>query len=187
MAGMAGAPGAWATCPAKTADDWWANIVTPAAPPAPPVYSQTIPPPGVEFWLRPANEPPSAASAWANVGQVAAPVVAAAVVVVVADVAAVDDGEVAGVVVGDVGLVVALVPPELQPVITRPAVRAPTAITIRRLSTRRNLRPSPSSGKGHGFDQAGALGAMPVDNPRSEPCFTPGRQMGKPALKRLME
>ena len=53
MAGMAGAPGAWATWPAKTAADWWAKIVTPAFPPGPPVYSQTIPPPGVEFCTGP--------------------------------------------------------------------------------------------------------------------------------------
>jgi hypothetical protein len=97
------------------------------------------PPPGVEVWLRSAYVPPRAASAWATVGQVAALVVAAAVV-------GVEDGEVAG---GDVGLVggdsapvvaVALLPPELHPVMTRPTARAPAA-TIRRLSVPGNLRP----------------------------------------------
>lgn len=46
MLGMAGAPGAWATCPAKTVADWCANMVTPALPVLL-VYSQTIPPPAV--------------------------------------------------------------------------------------------------------------------------------------------
>jgi hypothetical protein len=52
MLGMAGFPGAWATCPAKTVADWCAKIVTPALP-EPPVYSQTTPPPGVEVEIGP--------------------------------------------------------------------------------------------------------------------------------------
>ena len=58
-------------------------MVTPALPAAP-VYSQTIPPPGVEVWMGPLKEPPRAVSAWASVGHLAAPLVAAAVVVVLA-------------------------------------------------------------------------------------------------------
>jgi hypothetical protein len=52
MLGIAGLPGAWATCPAKTAADVCAKIVTPALPEAP-VYSQTSPPPGIEFEIGP--------------------------------------------------------------------------------------------------------------------------------------
>jgi hypothetical protein len=50
--GIAGAPGALATWPAKIAALWCANIAAAAFPP-PPVYSQTIPPPAVEVRIGP--------------------------------------------------------------------------------------------------------------------------------------
>ena len=130
---MAGAPGAWATCPAKTAADWWAKIVTPALPAAP-VYSQTIPPPGVGVWIGPLKEPPRAVSAWASVGHFAAPVVATAVVVVPAGAAVVAVGAAVVALVDedeDVVLVVPLVLLDPQAVRTRPTARAPTATRAR--------------------------------------------------------
>ena len=78
--------------------------------------------------MGPLNEPPSAASAWASVGQVATPVVTATVVDVVVGGALVDVEEVVGVVVE---VVEALVLPDPQPARTTPNT-TPTADTIRR-------------------------------------------------------
>ena len=77
--GIAGAPGAWATCPAKTVAVWCAYIATAAMPPAP-VYSHRIPPPRSPVRIDPLWETPSAASACAKVGQVGAPAATGAVV-----------------------------------------------------------------------------------------------------------
>ena len=104
-------------------------MVTPALPAAP-VYSQTIPPPGVGVCIGPLKEPPRAASAWARVGHVAAPVVATAVVVVAAGAAVVAVGAVVDE-DGDVVVVVELVLLDPQPVRARPTARAPIANGIR--------------------------------------------------------
>lgn len=146
IAGIAGSPGAWATCPAKTVADWLAKIVTPAVPPVPPVYSHTIPLPGVDVWIGPLKVPPSAASAWAKVGHVAAPVVTAPVVVVLAggELAggAVEDAEVGGVVVE---LVAAPGLPDPQPATTKPTKAH--AASAARLSTPVTLDPDRCPGQ----------------------------------------
>jgi len=128
IAGIAGAPGALVTCPAKTAADWCAKIATAAFPPAPPVYSHTMPPPRVAVWTGPLKEPPRADSAWLTGGQMAVPVVAATVVVVVGADVAVDDG-----VVVDEGveLVVGLELPDPQPARSSPTAKAPAANAVR--------------------------------------------------------
>src|ERR1700688_800262 len=85
-----------ATCPAKTGALWCANIVTPAFSIAvAAVYSQTIPPPPAGVRIGPRSETPSAALAWASVGQVAAPAVTTGVGVELAAGAVVADGAVA--------------------------------------------------------------------------------------------
>jgi hypothetical protein len=76
-----------------------------------------IPLPGVDVWIGPLKVPPSAPSAWASVGHVAALVDTATVVVVLAGGAVVDDGEVVGRVVE---LVAGLVLPDPQPATTKP-------------------------------------------------------------------
>ncbi len=131
---MAGSPGAWATCPANTDADWWAKMVTPALPPLP-VYSQTIPPAGIEVVIGPLNVPPSAVLAWASVGQVAAVVDAGAVVagaVVVAGAAVVVLIE-AAVVAGDLAIevVVELLLDEPQAASNTPTVKAPAMKRVR--------------------------------------------------------
>ncbi len=93
----------------------------------------------------PVKEPPSAVSAWASVGHVATPVVAAAAVVVLTG-GAVVDGAVDAV-GADVGLVVELELPELQAASTTPATRAPTTVVIR-LVTRSTIRRCRRRGKG---------------------------------------
>lgn len=116
MLGIAGAPGAWATCPADTAADWCAKTVT-------------IPPPGVGVVLGPLQEPPSAVFASASVGQVAALVVAAAVVGTAAVVRVVEGAVLAE---GDAdGVVGDLLLPELQRVKIRSTVRPLPAKSIR--------------------------------------------------------
>src|SRR5450631_827556 len=82
IAGITGAPGALATCPAKIAGVMWAKIATAAFPPAP-VYSQTIPMPFTELLVGPLSETPSAASTWVKVGHLAAPEVTAGAFVAV--------------------------------------------------------------------------------------------------------
>jgi hypothetical protein len=154
IAGMAGAPGAWATCPAKTLALWCANIVTPALPAAPPVYSHTIPPPAVAVWTKFPNETPSAVFAWVRVGHVDAPVVAAPVVGVFSGGAEVADavvvGEDVGEVVGEeVGLALGLPLPDPQPVSPMPTTRTPMAQDVR-LCTAMTIRPCPSADKRRG-------------------------------------
>ena len=124
--GIAGAPGALATCRANIAADWCANIATAAVSVAvAPVYSQTIPPPPADLWVGPLSETPSAVLAWAKVGQVAVPVGTAGGVVVLAGAALVAEGVVAeGAVVGD-DVEVALGVLLLQAVRTRPTIKTP--------------------------------------------------------------
>ena len=133
----------------KTAALWCANIVTPAIPPpAPPVYSQTSPPPGVAVRIGPLSEAPSAASAWASVGQVAAPAVTAAVVTVLWGGAVVGDAAVVVVAdAADVGLAEGALLPDPQPVRTRPTAKAPAAKGTR-LFTATTIRPCHLSDKG---------------------------------------
>jgi len=92
------------------------------------MYSHTMPPPRVAVWTGPLKEPPRAVSAWFSGGQVAAPAVAATVVVVLPDVVAVDDG----VVVDEDGeLVVGLELPDPQPARSSPTAKAPAANAVR--------------------------------------------------------
>jgi len=96
------------------------------------VYSQTMPPPAVEFEIGPLYVAPRAAFAWAKVGQVAAVVVAvdvgapAVVVVLTAD-AAVVDGEV-DVVVGE--LLLDPHAPSTRPVTSAPTARIPPFLMV---------------------------------------------------------
>src|ERR1700678_4015332 len=102
-----------------------------------------MPPPGVAVWTGPLSDTPRGVSAWAIVGQVAAPVVTAAVVVVCggAVVAAAEvvaaDAEVVGLADG---------PLDPQPVTTRPATRAPMTRGVR-------LGTGPTIGPGSGGDK----------------------------------
>ena len=94
-----------------------------------------MPPPRVAVWTGPAKDPPSAASAWLNDGQVAAPVVAATVVVVLGDEVVLGDDVVVdeGVVVeNDVDVVAGPALPDPQPVRIRPIASAPSATAVRR-------------------------------------------------------
>jgi len=130
---MAGLPGAWATCPAKTAGDWWAKIVTPALPELL-VYSHSSPPPAIGVEIGPLKVAPRAALAWASVGQVAAPVVWAAVVVLTAGAlvaagAAVDEG-------GFEEVVVELLLLDPQPASASPAIRVPPVNHLRLFTVR---------------------------------------------------
>ena len=146
MLGMAGFPGVWATWPANTVVERWAKIVTPAFP-APPGYSQTMPPPGIGVEVGPVEDPPSAVLACASVGHVAAVVAAAAVVGTASVVAVVDGAEAAEVAAvldggGDVE-VVKLVLPDPHPASNKPIESEPPASntrlmrpTLRRGSTR---------------------------------------------------
>ena len=128
IAGITGAPGALATCPAKTAAVMWAKIATAAFPPAP-VYSQTIPMPFTEDRIGPLSEAPIAASTWVNVGHLAAPVVTAGVVIAVLPGAAVVAGEAVvadgAMVVDDVELAPLPLLPDPQPVTANPAITTP--------------------------------------------------------------
>lgn len=127
--GIAGFPVAWATCPANTAALLWAKIATPALP-EPLVYSQTMPPPGVDVVIGPPYVAPRAVFAGARVGQVAAVFVAddadvTAVVVLTAG-AAVVDGEV--VVVDE--LLLDPHAPRTRPVISAPTARNPPVLMV---------------------------------------------------------
>src|ERR1700688_3075366 len=160
-----------ATCPAKTAGLWCANIVTPAFSTAvAAVYSQTIPPPPHGVRIGTLSETPSAALAWASVGQIAAPAVTAAGVVALPGGAVVADGAVAdgavgeGAVAEEVGLAVGLLLPDPQAVRTRPVITAP-AIKRARLSTTRAYARVHKTGVHRGSRH----GAEPTPSARSAP------------------
>ena len=94
------------------------------------MYSHTTPPPGVDVVTGPLYVAPSAAFAWARVGQVAAAVVAddvgvAAVVVLTAGAAVVDGA--LEVVVDE--LLLDPQAPRTRPVISAPAARNPPFLT----------------------------------------------------------
>jgi hypothetical protein len=144
-AGIAGAPGALATCPRKTAAGWWAKIAT-AAMPAEPLYAQTIPVPPADLRTGPLSETPSAASTCANVGHVAAPDaltvgVLAGTAVVADEPGGADGGADETVVAVDVELPPLLLLPDEQPATANPAISTPAAqatllVTLRSIGPR---------------------------------------------------